>query len=577
MRHLLALLPILLLATSSQAKLQTDTRSWIEQIASMPIQHKERIMPMDTFAKEVAVKLTGRSTWSNKRAPEAFHGKHRVELLLDLIFQPQSLVDQELITIENRPFKREIGLDETRKFFTINELAQNREFDRIVNSWFNREDPEARPTKNQKIALDVSDKLNLIAGFMQRRKFAIVPNPDPEKISYLSVSASAADPGAESVLTAFQNFGNAYTSGQGISGAFASLQSAINAVGTPDERIARTVKYEVFYNNHNPWLWTAVLYGFAIVAIGLSSVCLRRTLFAIGIGFVVWGTIEQVLGLSLRVMILGRPPVSNTYEALLWMGLVSIAVGSVAQVINRKSWYIFAATIAAELSVLFAMLVPLADQTNVLQPVLRSNYWLIIHVMTIVASYAVLMLAAVLAHVYLVKHTFFRKSSDQPIGRSHPLVIQTYRAIQIGVLLLTIGTILGGVWAADSWGRFWGWDPKETWALISIVLYFTMLHARHIGWLRDFGLAVAAIVGFMAIVWTFYGVNYVMGTGLHSYGFGSGGEFWVGLWALIETVFLVVCKVRQVSMNRSSPAADNRALKTADDASPESPPASSPA
>ena len=120
-------------------------------------------------------------------------------------------------------------------------------------------------------------------------------------------------------------------------------------------------------------------------------------------------------------------------------------------------------------------------------------------------------------------------------------------------------------------------DPKETWALVSIVVYFTMLHARHIGWLRDFWLAVAAIVGFMAIVWTFYGVNYVMGTGLHSYGFGSGGEFWVGLWALIETVFLVVCKVRQVSMNRSSPAADNRALKTADDASTESPPAPSPA
>jgi len=393
----------------------------------------------------------------------------------------------------------------------------------------------------------------------------------------MELGARSADPGAQSVLPAFQAFGAAYAAGEPLDELAISLRNAIDQVATPSEKTVSAINYEVFYNNHKPWLRTAIFYGFAIVALGLSSVCLRRTLFLVGLGLVILGTVEQLLGLSLRVVILGRPPVSNTYEALLWMGLVSIGVGSIAQVINRKSWYLFAATVAAELSVLFAMLVPLADQTNTLPPVLRSNYWLIIHVMTIVASYAVLMLAAVLAHVYLFKHTFFRTPSGQRSGRSHPLVVQTYRAIQIGVLLLTIGTILGGVWAADSWGRFWGWDPKETWALISIVLYFTMLHARHIGWLRDFGLAVAAIVGFMAIVWTFYGVNYVMGTGLHSYGFGSGGEFWVGLWALIETVFLVVCKVRQVSMNRSSPAADNRALKTADDASPESPPASSPA
>jgi ABC-type transport system involved in cytochrome c biogenesis permease subunit len=80
------------------------------------------------------------------------------------------------------------------------------------------------------------------------------------------------------------------------------------------------------------------------------------------------------------------------------------------------------------------------------------------------------------------------------------------------------------VWAAESWGRFWGWDPKETWALISILTYFAVLHARYVRWLKDFGLAASAVLGLVVIVWTFYGVNYVMATGLHSYGFGSGGE-----------------------------------------------------
>jgi cytochrome c-type biogenesis protein CcsB len=534
-------------------------------------------MPLDTFAKGLAVKLTGRSHWSQKRGSEAFAGKHRIELLCDLLFKPQVVRTQELITIENRPLKKALNLDEKRKFFSFDELAQNVQLQTIISEYFQgqRENPDAKPTDQQKKALEISSSLDVIAGFMNGRRLAIVPHAGDE--TFMEVGALSAAPGAFTVLDEFQAFGQAYAAGEPLDDLAVALRKAIDEVAMPSEKTARAVGYEVFYNNHNPWLWTAVLYGLAIVVIGLSAVCFRRTLFALGLVLVVWGTAEQVLGLGLRVTILGRAPVSNTYEALIWMGLVAIIVGSVAQVINRKGWYIFAATVAAELSVLFAMLVPLHDQTNALPAVLRSNYWLIIHVLTIVASYGVLMLAAVIAHAYLLKQVLFRKSAEPTTGRSHPLVVQTYRAIQIGVLLLTVGTILGGVWAADSWGRFWGWDPKETWALISIVVYFIMLHARHVGWLRDFGLAVAAIVGFMAIVWTFYGVNYVMAAGLHSYGFGAGGEKWVGMWAIAEFAFLGLCKWRQMSLLRSSPTAITETMTTPENAPPKSPPASSPA
>jgi ABC-type transport system involved in cytochrome c biogenesis permease subunit len=176
--------------------------------------------------------------------------------------------------------------------------------------------------------------------------------------------------------------------------------------------------------------------------------------------------------------------------------------------------------------------------------VLRSNYWLIVHVLTITASYGVLAVASLLGHVYLIKEVLIKRAPapdpDMP-HLSHPLVVQVYRAIQAGLFLLTAGTILGGVWAADSWGRFWGWDPKETWALISIVVYFAVLHARYVRWIQDFGLATCAVVGFASIVWTFYGVNYLMASGLHSYGFGSGGGTWVALWVAAEAVFVGAC------------------------------------
>ncbi|MBL9031513.1 MAG: cytochrome c biogenesis protein CcsA [Phycisphaerae bacterium] len=274
---------------------------------------------------------------------------------------------------------------------------------------------------------------------------------------------------------------------------------------------------------------------------------------ALAISLAAAGVAEHVLGIGLRVAILHRAPVSNTYESLLWMGLIAIAIGLVAQALNRKGWYLFGGVCAALISVLFAGLVPLEDRTNALPAVLRSNFWLIIHVLVIVASYGVLAVASVLGHVYLAKEVLFaRRNAPNGTKRSAPLIVQTYRTIQVGLILLTAGTILGGVWAAESWGRFWGWDPKETWALISIIVYFAVLHARYIRWLQDFGLAAAAILGFVVMVWTFYGVNYVMATGLHSYGFGSGGEVYVGLWAIAEIAFLVACRMRFAALRRRS-------------------------
>ena len=105
-----------------------------------------------------------------------------------------------------------------------------------------------------------------------------------------------------------------------------------------------------------------------------------------------------------------------------------------------------------------------------------------------------------------------------------PLSNFIYRAMQVGVLLIAAGTILGGVWADYSWGRFWGWDPKEVWALITLLVYLVPLHGRFAGWVNTFGLVVASVVCFLSVVMAWYGVNFVLGVGLHSYGFTEGGS-----------------------------------------------------
>jgi cytochrome c biogenesis factor len=106
------------------------------------------------------------------------------------------------------------------------------------------------------------------------------------------------------------------------------------------------------------------------------------------------------------------------------------------------------------------------------------------------------------------------------------------------VLLLAAGTILGGVWANYSWGRFWGWDPKETWALIALLCYLLTLHGRLAGWWTEFGLVVASVICFLAILMAWYGVNFVLGKGLHSYGFGVGGETYVAIFVVLDLLFV---------------------------------------
>lgn len=541
-----------------------QSQDWKQEMGAIPVQHGGRVMPLDTYARHLAVQLTGRSKWAADRGPAGYAGREPIELLCELWFRPQQFMNNAFIDIENRPFKKAVGLAEEPRFFTPMQVATAPGINDVLSGFMRRQQTEskAQPRGHEKIAMELSGAIDRVSTFAGGAQLPIVP-PATGHV-YLKVGPTGGEPGTEDVRQALAAVRAAFVSGQAMEGPVAQLVEAVHQAGQVTPADMRSVRLEAFYNSHRPWRMSAYAYGLSIMVFGLSRLVMRKPLLLLAIALGVWGAGEQALGTALRTMILQRAPVSNTYEALLWMGLVAVAIGLIAQLLNRKAWYLFAGVCAAFASVLFAGLVPLESQTNAIPAVLRSNYWLIVHVLTITASYGVLLVASVLGHAYLFKYIILGKTAEAGEGgarASHPLIVQTYRTIQVGLFLLTAGTILGGVWAADSWGRFWGWDPKETWALISIVIYFAILHARHIRWLRDFGMAVSAVLAFIAIVWTFYGVNYVMATGLHSYGFGSGGEVWVGLWAIAEIAFMVVARLRYGQLRNAGRIPDDRPLK----------------
>ncbi len=463
-------------------------------------------------------------------------------------------MEQPLVGVINKPFKKAVGLDPDREFFSATELASTQGLMKLIGSYqaARAKDPQYQATQEQRRAIDLFNATNRMAAMTSGEPMPLIPTGEGRE--FVAVSVRRAPAGAEPVRDALAALAEAWKAGHAAPSEVRQLRAAIAGAGVLEQKDARAVRLEVFYDRHDPWRKTQLLYGFAVLCFGVSRLTLRRSLVVAALVCTAFGVAEHVLGIGLRVAILHRAPVSNTFESLLWMGLVGLAVSGIAQALSRRSYYLFGGVCAALASVLFAGLVPLTDRTNSLPAVLRSNYWLIIHVLTIVASYGVLAVAAILGHVYLVREVLLARTGAAVGAQSklsHPIILQTYRTIQVGLFLLTAGTILGGVWAADSWGRFWGWDPKETWALISIVVYFSVLHARYVRWLRDFGLAAWSILGFVVIVWTFYGVNYVMATGLHSYGFGSGGEVWVGLWAAAEIALLTACKLKHTAMERA--------------------------
>ncbi|MBK1990944.1 cytochrome c biogenesis protein CcsA, partial [Sphaerospermopsis aphanizomenoides BCCUSP55] len=267
-------------------------------------------------------------------------------------------------------------------------------------------------------------------------------------------------------------------------------------------------------------------------------------------GFALAGFAMQALGFTCRVLVSGRAPVTNMYESVVWVAFGTILFALVFEAIHRCRFFLLGAVPVAVVSLILADTQPVILDRSIhpLVPVLADNFWLTTHVLTITLSYAAFALALGVGHIALIQVIAGAKPSKS-------LYTYLYRALQVGVLLLATGTILGGVWANYSWGRFWDWDPKETWALIALLGYLFLLHVRIAGNWGDFGMAVVWILAFQSIIMAWYGVNFVLGVGLHSYGFGTGGFPAAVAFVLLELAFVFVAVFRRRSSSGSAATA----------------------
>jgi cytochrome c-type biogenesis protein CcsB len=314
----------------------------------------------------------------------------------------------------------------------------------------------------------------------------------------------------------------------------AALASGPRLQGWPEPA---AIDREITYNRVRPWGVTWVVLVVALLASIVEMKWPSKILRGVSLGGLLVGFGFMTWGIAMRWMIGGRVPASNMYESLLVLGWGVSLFAVIAFAFMRNRLVVMNANAMAALTMLLVDLLPMDRFIHPVPPVLAGTAWLAIHVSIIMVGYSVLTLSVLAAHLQ-IGFTIFSPKSQATAAKLSDL---NYWYMHVGSILLMAGILTGSVWAASSWGRYWGWDPKEVWSLVAFLAYMAIMHARWEKWISPFTIAALSIVAYQMILMTYLGVNYVLGTGLHSYGFGDSPVLtWMVVVLAAEIAFLAI-------------------------------------
>jgi cytochrome c-type biogenesis protein CcsB len=548
---------ILLMLTAEPGRAQQsvpgDTRQLdFKEFGLLAIQDNGRRKPIDTFARQALIQLTGRSSYTDKAGRQWTPN----DFLLSALLETRDWKEEPMVLVSFGKLKEELGLEKTQRRFSFAQLSGAAALPQIANEARERKRAEKPLDRVQQEALSVSDRLALFARVMDGSALLMVAAPKNETDPWVPPAPSAIDAyynesQSEAVQPLLQEMMAAYHEADSFkfSRSANQLRGKLRALSPSIYPTESNLRLEYFYNHFEGFYRAIWFYGIAFLTLLIAHLRNRgRALRNFGVIIALVALAFHATGIVLRCLIAGRPPVTNMYESIIWVSFAASFFGMIFFARYRTPIYLLASLPATLIALLLVHQMPIAMPASIdpLVPVLRDNFWLTIHVLTITLSYAAFLLACAFGHILL-----FRYARNPRGARADaPMHFWLYRVLQLGVLLLAAGTILGGVWANYSWGRFWGWDPKETWALIALLCYITTLHGRLAGWWTEFGLVVASVVCFLAVLMAWYGVNFVLGKGLHSYGFGIGGETYVGTFVIADLLFVVFAIWRYRSSQR---------------------------
>ncbi len=493
---------------------------------SIPVLEGGRPMPLSAYARVAMLQMSGRTTWQGGPASH---------WLARALFEPDATTNDAIFLISHPDTFDALGLatDKPRRRASYAELEPVLPRLRDLSSRAAGVKAADRTPADRDL-LQLVSAISLFAAFSRGDHPAIVPrNGGHDPWLALSEAAQPADADAAMIATAWSGLRKAWLARD--TAAFTDAARTARAAalhGLDDPRAGLRLRGEETMNRLRPF--TLSLQGYLVAAVLGFWVALdprrRKTALAAAI-LVGLALLAHSAGLLLRAFIMGRPPVTNLYSTFVFVAWCCAAIGLGVERARRDGLGLLAGGTTAVVLLAVAGRYELdGDTMQRVVAVLDSNFWLTVHVLTIMVGYAGCLMAGAAAHVQLVKHGLQGAASAAPVARA------VRGLLGLGLVFTFLGTMLGGVWADQSWGRFWGWDPKENGALLIVLWTAVVLHARGPRLIGDVGMAVGAVLGIVVVAIAWQGVN-LLGVGLHSYGFTSGAAFWLTLIAAVEVIF----------------------------------------
>jgi cytochrome c-type biogenesis protein CcsB len=497
-----------------------------------------RMKPLNTLNTDIMYKLSGKSS---------MFGMNSDQIVLGMLTRPDIWSQIKMIKITSPKLKEFLEVDTKEGYIAFSEVFDGRNYRlaKLVEET-NRIKPIDRGTFERDI-IAVDERINIAYMVYNSSLLRILPYQNAQNSKWYSPIEALdtfEEPHLEAVSLMIKGFINSFANDD-----YENAKTFLGHIDTYQKTVGKDImpsqnklNLEIFVNKAQIFPNLTIAYmiiGILLFIIAMTGVINRKlyserinkaAYYAVAVLFII-----HTVGMGLRWYISGHAPWSDTYESLLYIAWSAALAGAV---FFRTSLMALAATaVVAGVFMFTAHLSNINPQITNLVPVLKS-YWLTIHVSAITGSYGFLGLGAMLGFMALILFIFRNPNKPHIDDTIKQITAINEMALIFGLSLLVVGNFLGGVWANESWGRYWGWDPKETWAYVSIVVYTIVLHLRLIKKLdTPFVFSVASLVAFSAILMTYFGVNFYL-SGLHSYA--TGDPVPVPTWVYVSVVTICV-------------------------------------
>ncbi len=535
----------------------------LEAFGKLPVVFHGRVKPFDTLARNSLVVVSDKQEFKDADGEK----QPAIRWLLDVITRSEGADDHEVFRIHNLDLIESLGLEEKSGSFryalsefrdktpivfeqarsasdkpTIQQDAYERSVMTLANHLAFYEDlrhAHEEPREPYERWLRSLEHRMEDPRYQERLVHAVAPlsegaSPDAWE-SYTFAAAKMAAQGTPNVsLGALRQIFHAYHRGD-----VTEFNRGVEQYGAlvADAHLQGSEKlgFEYFFNHFSPFYLASVLYVFTFLLGVFSWIGLREPLRQSALALILFTFVLHTAGLASRIYITGYPPVTNLYSSAIFIGWGCILLGIIIEFIFKIGVGNLVASVLGFTTLLIAHFLSLqeGETMEMMQAVLDTKFWLATHVVTITFGYTATYFAGGVAIVYILMRLIVGvdKEFDRILARI------MYGTICFALLLSFVGTVLGGLWADDSWGRFWGWDPKENGALIIVLWNALILHARWGGMVKTRGIAVLAVFGNIVTSWSWFGVNQ-LSVGLHAYGFMDSAVFWLVAFVLSQLVVM---------------------------------------